>query len=64
MPIFEYECTTCGHRFENLVFTRDKEQSPTCRKCGGTEVVKLMSCTNALGGEKSSLCSPGSSRFT
>ncbi|MCK9231099.1 MAG: zinc ribbon domain-containing protein [Syntrophales bacterium] len=64
MPIFEYECVSCKHRFEHLVFSGDEERQPACRKCGGTDVVKLMSCTNTLGGDKTTLCSPGSSRFT
>jgi putative FmdB family regulatory protein len=40
MPLFEYECRGCGHRFEFL--TRES-QSPSCPACKGVELQKLMS---------------------
>jgi len=40
MPLFEYECRGCGHRFEFL--TRES-QSPSCPACQGVELQKLMS---------------------
>ena len=40
MPLFEYECRGCGHRFEYL--TRDG-QSPSCPSCQSAELQKLMS---------------------
>ena len=40
MPLFEYECRGCSHRFEYL--TRDG-QSPSCPSCKGAELQKLMS---------------------
>jgi putative FmdB family regulatory protein len=30
MPIFEYICKECQHRFEALVFGRDKAVCPKC----------------------------------
>jgi putative FmdB family regulatory protein len=30
MPIFEYRCEDCGHRFEAILFG---EQKPECPKC-------------------------------
>lgn len=64
MPIFEYQCKACGHCFEQLVLN-DKEPAQACPQCGGTKAEKLMSCVNALGGEKSPFCTPGgSSRFS
>ncbi len=47
MPIYEYRCRKCGHEFEELVFTSDKD-SPVCEKCGG-ESEKLMSSCHAGG---------------
>lgn len=41
MPLFEFECKTCGARFEQLVFDRDKKVS--CKSCGGSNVVQLLS---------------------
>lgn len=42
MPIFEYQCSACCHRFEQLVFSSDPEPEicPSCN-CGNLE--KLMS---------------------
>ena len=40
MPLFEYECLGCSHRFEYL--TRDG-QSPSCPSCKSAELQKLMS---------------------
>ncbi len=30
MPIFEYRCESCGHKFEAILFG---EQKPECPKC-------------------------------
>jgi putative FmdB family regulatory protein len=40
MPIYEYQCQTCGHEFEALVFGRE---TPRCPSCEGEKVCKLMS---------------------
>jgi putative FmdB family regulatory protein len=40
MPIYEYECRTCGHEFEQLVRTGD---SPACPKCKGQDLERLLS---------------------
>jgi putative FmdB family regulatory protein len=41
MPLYEYECDACGHRFEKIQKYSDPLQD-TCSKCGGP-VHKLMS---------------------
>jgi putative FmdB family regulatory protein len=41
MPIFEYECATCGHEFEELVLPSSPE--PRCPSCGGHELRKVLS---------------------
>src|SRR3954471_12143312 len=41
MPLYEYECDTCGHRFEKIQKFSDPLET-TCPKCGGP-VHKLMS---------------------
>jgi len=41
MPLYEYECDACGHRFEKIQKFSDPLQD-TCPKCGG-RVRKLMS---------------------
>ena len=41
MPLYEYECDACGHRFEKIQKFSDPLET-TCPKCGGS-VHKLMS---------------------
>src|SRR5207237_9292111 len=41
MPLYEYECDACGHRFEKIQKCSDPLVD-TCPKCGGA-VHKLMS---------------------
>jgi putative FmdB family regulatory protein len=41
MPLYEYECDACGHRFEKIQKFSDPLED-TCPKCGGS-VHKLMS---------------------
>jgi len=40
MPLFEYECRSCGHAFEYL--TR-ADQSPSCPSCASRELEKRLS---------------------
>jgi putative FmdB family regulatory protein len=40
MPTYEYECASCGHRFE--VFQRFSDEPTTlCQKCGHDEVRRV-----------------------
>lgn len=41
MPLYEYECDACGHRFEKIVKFSDPPVE-TCPKCGGA-IHKLIS---------------------
>ena len=41
MPLYEYQCEACGHRFEKIQKYSDPLET-TCPKCGGA-VHKLMS---------------------
>jgi len=40
MPIYEYKCQKCGHKFEELVFG---ERKIKCPKCGSISSEKLFS---------------------
>ncbi len=40
MPIYEYECRSCHHEFEQLVRTGD---TPACPRCHGHELERLLS---------------------
>ncbi len=35
MPIFDFDCKSCGERFEALV---RRESAPACPNCAGTDV--------------------------
>jgi putative FmdB family regulatory protein len=42
MPIYEYDCPHCGHRFEKLVRNMAGDQQvhcPRCRESGSTRVL-------------------------
>ncbi|MCO4743348.1 MAG: zinc ribbon domain-containing protein [Proteobacteria bacterium] len=43
MPIYEYACESCGHRFEKLV--RMSDDAPPCPECEGA-VRKLISASS------------------
>ena len=43
MPIYEYACRGCGHRFELLVLHRSEEDGSPCPECGVREVERVMS---------------------
>ena len=54
MPLFEYNCRTCGRPFEFLKISTTSEQV-ICPHCGGTEVTKLLSAGSfRVGGHGSS----------
>jgi putative FmdB family regulatory protein len=45
MPVYEYECGACGHRFEEWQKMSDKPIK-TCPKCKAKKVEKLISATS------------------
>ncbi|MFQ5494833.1 MAG: zinc ribbon domain-containing protein [Phycisphaerae bacterium] len=42
MPIYEYRCTTCEHRFEELVRANEKRPA-ACPKCSSQATERLLS---------------------
>ncbi len=42
MPIYEYRCTKCEHRFDELVRS-DRAQKPACPECASKSTERLMS---------------------
>lgn len=58
MPIYEYKCKDCGHKFEVLVYSGDAKI--TCEKCGSENSDKLMSCCASAGKDSTSVPSCGS----
>ncbi|HEY7713202.1 MAG TPA: zinc ribbon domain-containing protein [Candidatus Binatia bacterium] len=41
MPIFEYSCRKCNHRFETIVLA--KQEKITCPKCASSSLEKQLS---------------------
>lgn len=66
MPLFEFECESCHHRFEELLMISDIK-IPECPECHEDQVKKLVSAgaIRANGASASSAgfsapsCSPG-----
>jgi len=51
MPIYEYQCASCGKEFEALV--RNSASAPACPACNGSELRKKLSTFAALSGAAS-----------
>jgi len=43
MPIYEYACTVCEKRFEELIRTATEETQLKCPYCSGSEIQRKMS---------------------
>ena len=43
MPIYDFECKTCGHVFEDMTNPSD---TPLCVKCFSTDVRRMVSTPN------------------
>ncbi len=55
MPIYEYDCTKCGKRFEVLVRSKS-DLNPSCPKCGAARPVKALSAFAVASPSLSSHC--------
>ena len=42
MPIYEFDCEGCGHRFEALVISTDPTP-PSCPACSGEILARVLS---------------------
>jgi len=51
MPIYEYQCASCGKEFELLV--RGSSPSPQCPGCSGSELRKKLSAFAMVTGSAS-----------
>ena len=49
MPIYEYECSACGNRFEELVYSSAEGDTPKCPKCASEEVNRAISSFATMG---------------
>ncbi len=69
MPLYEFRCPKCGHQFEQIVFSSDKERMK-CPECGAPKPERLLSIfsssTRRMGtrASVSSSCTPSSRGFS
>lgn len=61
MPIYEYSCTPCGERFEELVLRKSDEAEVACPACKSSDVTRLISRPAATPGSGDGGPGPGSS---
>jgi putative FmdB family regulatory protein len=59
MPLFEYTCRGCGHRFETLVTAN---RTPACPACASSDLEKQFSTFGTRSAGAGSR--PATSRFT
>jgi len=43
LPIREFRCQACGHKFETLILPGEDEAAITCPECGGSDIRRCMS---------------------
>nr|HID58334.1 zinc ribbon domain-containing protein [Desulfobacterales bacterium] len=61
MPIYEYQCKTCGKVFEQFTWRMDKDADVTCPHCKNAGCQRVLSSCSAIGSKKSSSVGIGSS---
>lgn len=59
MPIYEYKCQQCNHRFEQLIMSSSTESVVECPACHGSEVNRLFSTFGFSSGSTSRSASGG-----
>ncbi len=64
MPLFEYQCKTCGHRFEALVIGARQPQCPRCESADLEKQFSTFGCGPSSGGysggaSRGPSCAPG-----
>ena len=52
MPLFEYRCSDCGRKSEELVLAGDTAAEPECPACGSPRMTRLLSTFAAHGTSK------------
>jgi len=53
MPIYEHRCNQCGEVSEILTGVGTHSDLPLCKKCGSTDMEKLMSVSSYISGNNS-----------
>jgi putative FmdB family regulatory protein len=42
MPVYEFQCTACGERFEILCGLAERDSKAVCPSCGGRDVGQVL----------------------
>ncbi|MGK7344954.1 MAG: FmdB family zinc ribbon protein [Candidatus Nitrospinota bacterium M3_3B_026] len=62
MPIYEYVCAECGHKFEKLTAlseAHEKQECPECGKGSGERILSLFGAGSSTGsGSGGGYCAP------
>jgi putative FmdB family regulatory protein len=61
MPIYEYKCTACGHRFDVLQRLGADGSDLICPACGAVKPQKMLSAFASSGGGHESYASSAKS---
>jgi putative regulatory protein, FmdB family len=43
MPLYEYECSKCQHKFSEIIFEKEEEEKLRCPKCKSKKWERLFS---------------------
>ena len=57
MPIYEYECKSCGKKSSYIIFKIDKPPELCCKHCSSKELVRLLSRFATIKSEENRLSS-------
>ena len=49
MPLYEYACRDCNHRFERMRKTQERLEAPACPVCQSPATMLVMSVTGRVG---------------
>jgi len=55
MPIYEYRCQDCGRKLSVFWRSRTDVKTPSCRRCGSENMIRLISRVRVVRGEDSRL---------
>ena len=55
MPIYEYRCQDCGRKLSVFWRSRADVKTPTCRRCGSENMIRLVSRVRVVRSEDSRL---------
>ena len=65
MPVYEYQCTTCGERTQRLQEMGEDSTGRRCLSCDNGTIRKVFSVFGIPGSVTTDSCAPGGeSRFT